>query len=138
MSKLRSQLDQLANAFANGVLAAIRGASIEDLLGESRGAGGRARRAPGGGGGGQPDPLRGAKKRGRGGRLARRSAEDIQKVLAKVVSLVRGKKAGLRSEQIRKVLGLDVREVPRVLKEGLRTKKLRSKGQKRSTTYFAG
>jgi hypothetical protein len=138
MSKLRSQLDQLANTFANGVLAAIRGASIEDLLGESRGAGGRARRAPGGGGGGQPDPLRGAKKRGRGGRLARRSAEDIQKVLAKVVSLVRGKKAGLRSEQIRKVLGLDVREVPRVLKEGLRTKKLRSKGQKRSTTYFAG
>jgi hypothetical protein len=136
MSKLRSQLDQLANTFANGVLAAIRGASIEDLLGESRGAGGRARRAPGGGGGGQPDPLRGAKKRG--GRLARRSAEDIQKVLAKVVSLVREKKAGLRSEQIRKVLGLDVREVPRVLKEGLRTKKLRSKGQKRSTTYFAG
>lgn len=30
-----------------------------------------------------------------------------------------------------------VREVPRVLKEGLAKKKLRSKGQKRATTYLA-
>jgi hypothetical protein len=35
------------------------------------------------------------------------------------------------------MLGLDVREVPRILKEGLTSKKLRSKGQKRATTYFA-
>jgi Fic family protein len=50
---------------------------------------------------------------------------------------VKAKKTGLRSEEIRRALKLDVREVPRVLKEGLTKKKLRSKGQKRATTYFA-
>jgi hypothetical protein len=29
------------------------------------------------------------------------------------------------------------KEMPRILKEGLSTKKLTSKGQKRATTYFA-
>ena len=29
------------------------------------------------------------------------------------------------------------KEMPRILKEGLATKKLTSKGQKRATTYFA-
>jgi Fic family protein len=57
--------------------------------------------------------------------------------LGTIVTLLKGKKAGLRSEQIRAALKLDVREVPRVLKEGLAKKRLRSKGQKRATTYFA-
>jgi len=39
---------------------------------------------------------------------------------------------------IRKALKLDVREVPRVLKEGLSKKKLKSRGQKRATTYTVG
>jgi hypothetical protein len=47
----------------------------------------------------------------------------------------RGK--GLRSEQIQKALGVDKRELPRVLKTGLTKKVLRSKGQKRATQYFA-
>ena len=51
--------------------------------------------------------------------------------------LVRKSTKGLRSEEIRKALKLDVREVPRVLKEGLAKKKLKSRGQKRATTYFA-
>jgi Fic family protein len=53
-----------------------------------------------------------------------------------VVILVRKSKKGIRSEEIRKALKLDVREVPRVFKEGLTKKKLKSKGQKRATTYF--
>jgi len=133
-TSLRSQLNDLAQSFADGVLAAVRTASIEDLLAESGARGGR--HSPGGGGGGQPDPLR---KRGRlRGRLARRTQEEIEATLAKVVAAVtatRGK--GLRAEEIRKALALDVREVPRVLKEGLRTKKLKARGQKRATTYSA-
>jgi len=43
----------------------------------------------------------------------------------------------MRSEEIRKALKLDVREVPRVLKEGLSKKKLKSRGQKRATRYSA-
>jgi hypothetical protein len=127
-TSLRSQLNDLATTFADGVLAAIRTASLDDLLAES---GGRRRGREGGGG--QPDPLRGAQ-----GRLARRTQEQIEATLAKVIAAVRAAKGeGLRAEEIRKALRLDVREVPRVLKEGLRTRKLKAKGQKRATTYRA-
>jgi general secretion pathway protein A len=72
------------------------------------------------------------------GRLPRRSIEDIQKTLDRVVAAVKATKGkGLRAEEIRKQLSLDVREVPRVLKEGVRKKRLRTKGQKRATTYYA-
>ena len=130
MPTLHSALDSLAQSFATGVIAVIRTASIEDLLAES---GGATRRGPGrppGGGAstGTPRPRK-------SGRLARRSPEQIEATLGKVVALVKGKKDGLRSEEIRKALKLDVREVPRVLKDGLAKKKLKSKGQKRATVY---
>ena len=126
-NSLRSQLDQLAQSFADGVLAAIRTASLEDLLAESGGRRGGARDE---GGRGQPDPVL------IGGRLARRTQAQIEAMLAKVLAAVRATRGkGLRAEEIRKQLGLDVREVPRVLKEGLRTKKLKAKGQKRATVY---
>ncbi|HEY4015776.1 MAG TPA: hypothetical protein VGM06_20690 [Polyangiaceae bacterium] len=47
-------------------------------------------------------------------------------------------KEGLRAEQIRSELGLQAKEMPRILKEGLGKKSLKAKGQKRATTYFAG
>jgi len=128
-TNLRSTLNDLADTFASGVLAAIRRASIEDLLAES---GGSARRGPGRPRGGATS---GKAKRTRSGRLARRSPEDIAQVLAQVVGLVKRSKAGMRSEEIRKALKLDVREVPRVLREGLAKKALKSKGQKRATVY---
>jgi hypothetical protein len=71
------------------------------------------------------------------GRLPRRSPAQIAKALAQVVALVKTKKAGLRSEQIRAALHMQPKEMPRVLKEGLTKKVLKSKGQKRSTTYTA-
>lgn len=123
MSTLRSQLDSLAHQFASSVLEAIRSASIEELLD------GRRLR---GGGGELPVPVR-----KHDGRLPRRSSDDIARTLDRVVSVVKKNKEGMRAEEIRKALGLDVREMPRVLKEGLTKKKLRSKGQKRATTYFA-
>ena len=72
------------------------------------------------------------------GRLARRSLEEIQAVVADVVKLVSKHPDGLRSETIRTELDLDVREVPRVLKEGVAMGALKSTGQKRATVYFAG
>lgn len=129
MSNLRQTLDSLAQQFADGVLNALRSASLEDLQAEA--AGGRRH---GLGGGAQPDPLR----RARAGRLPRRSHEEIEATLAKVIAAVKATKAkGLRAEEIREALDLDRREVPRVLKEGLKTKRLRVKGQKRASTYFA-
>ncbi len=72
-----------------------------------------------------------------GGRLPRRSAEDIAQALSEVVALAKKNKEGLRAEQIRVEIGLQPKEMPRILKEGLSTKALKSKGQKRATTYFA-
>jgi len=123
MSDLKTKIESLASSFADGVLAAVRSASLDDLLAES---------------GASPRGPSAARTRGRraAGRLTRRSAQEIARTLDRVVSAVKASK-GLRAEEIRKALSLDVREVPRVLKEGLKTRKLRAKGQKRATTYFA-
>lgn len=75
--------------------------------------------------------------RSESGRLARRSADEIAALLVQVVALVKKSKAGMRAEQIRSTLGMQPREMPRILKEGLSTRKLKTKGQKRATTYFA-
>jgi hypothetical protein len=131
---LRSNLAVLAASFANAVLDAIRGASLEELLSEA--GAGPQRRGPG-----RPrksaTTSAAASSRRSSGRLARRSPEQIAKALDQVVALVKGKKDGLRAEQIRAALKMQSKEMPRVLKEGLAKKKLKSKGQKRATTYFA-
>jgi hypothetical protein len=130
MSNLRSRLADLASSFTDSVIDAIRGTSLEELLSES-GARGKTR---------QPEamprtPSRAA--RTASGRLPRRSADDIATELDKIVALVQKHKDGLRAEQIRTELEMQAKELPRVLKEGLNSKRLRSKGQKRATTYFA-
>jgi hypothetical protein len=141
MPTLRSQLDALAATFATQIVAAIQGASLQELLvsgGGGQGGGGRRTRAVAGGGG-QPDPLAVpvTAKRAKNGRLPRRSAEEIQAALQKIVLLVKTHKAGMRAEEIRAALGMQAKEMPRILKEGLSKKKLSSKGQKRATTYSA-
>jgi hypothetical protein len=130
MSNLRSRLADLASTFTDSVIDAIRSTSLEELLTES-GSRPKTRQAEA--------PTRTAPKVARpaSGRLPRRSAEDIAGELDRIVSLVQKHKDGLRAEQIRAELGLQAKELPRVLKEGLSSKKLRSKGQKRATTYFA-
>ena len=54
-----------------------------------------------------------------------------------MIALLKGKKDGLRAEQIRAALKMQSKEMPRVLREGLAKKKLKAKGQKRATTYTA-
>ncbi len=134
MSNLRSRLSDLASSFADSVVEVIRSSSLEELLSES---GSRARphsaEKPA-----KVAAVKAAKApRASSGRLPRRSADDIAAELAKVVTLVQKNKDGLRAEQIRTELGLQAKELPRVLKEGLSSRLLRSRGQKRATTYFA-
>lgn len=131
MSNLHSQLASLAGSFASAVLEAIKGASLEELISESRTPTAKARREPAANG--APRPARARTS----GRLRRRSPDDIAKALEKVVVLLRRHKQGQRAEQIRQQLGMQAKEMPRVLKEGLAKKQLKSKGQKRATTYFA-
>jgi hypothetical protein len=145
MSTLRSSLNDLAASFTTAVLAAIRSTNLDDLLAETRGgrparAAGPVRRGASNGAGVKVAARasgRGAASAARAGRLRRRSAEEIAGVLDGIVALLKKNRAGLRAEQIRSELGLQAKEMPRVLKEGLSTQKLKSKGQKRATTYFA-
>jgi hypothetical protein len=134
-TSLQSTLNDLAANFADSVLKAIRGASLDELLASNGHApkNGAALRAPAA----APSARPGRKGPAPSGRLPRRSADDIAKALAQVVSLVKKHRDGLRAEQIRAELGLQAKEMPRVLKEGLQKKALKSKGQKRATTYFA-
>jgi hypothetical protein len=131
MSTLRSRLDSLAAAFASAVVDAIRGASLHELVVPN----GRA--APAGRAAAAPVTKATAPKTTRSGRLKRRSGEDIGQVLDQIVALVKKNKDGLRAEQIRTELNLQAKELPRVLKEGLSSKRLRKTGQKRATVYSA-
>jgi hypothetical protein len=141
MPTLRATLASLAQAFADSVFAAIRGASLEELLEDTTG--GAARRRPGrlptlASLPGLPLPARsGRPTPAKSGRLKRRSPEEIAKALDGVVLLVKSSREGLRSEQIREALGMDRKEMPRVLKEGLAKRRLRAKGNKRATVYTA-
>ena len=108
MPTLRFQLDALASSFASAVVEAIRGASLQELVEHE---GGNGRRVAGGGG--QPDPLSVPKKRGKNGRLPRRSAEEIAATLNRIVLLVKTHKNGMRAEEIRSKLGMESKEMPR-------------------------
>lgn len=133
MASLRSALDRLASEFAASVLAAIRSASLDELVADGGGTRGGAGRPPKARAKGEVKPARVA----RSGRLKRRSPEDIAEALDQIVALVKKHKDGLRAEEIRANLGMEAKEMPRVLKEGLAKRKLKAKGQKRATTYTA-
>jgi hypothetical protein len=138
---LKEALHTLAGEFAESILAALRGASLDELLSESGVStvtaapvrASRAEAAPVKRG--RPAKAGGAKT----GRLARRSLEQIQESAAAVAALLKSHKEGLRAEDIRKALELDRREVPRILQQGLADKLFRVlSGAKRSTTYAVG
>jgi hypothetical protein len=140
MNTLKSRLDSLASSFATEVVRAIQAASLEELMGSGVVGGGKRRPGrPRGAGAAPAVPAEttATPRARKGSRLTRRSPEEIKATLDKVHGLLKSSKGGLRAEQIRAALKLDVREMPRVLKEGLAAKRLTSKGQKRATTYFA-
>ncbi len=136
---LRSTLQELSSKFANAIFDAIGGATLEELLSASKGGSAAVRN-------GAPSVRQQAKGPGEEartprriprGRLARRSPEQIAQAVAQVVALVKKHKDGLRSEEIRAELGMQSKELPRVLREGVAKKLLKSKGQKRATRYSA-
>lgn len=122
---LQQTLSMLATTFADQILEAIQSSSLEELTGGAR---------PKANGAHTNGIAKAATKSS--GRLARRSMEDIQKILDNICALLSKKPEGLRAEDIRAALKLEAREMPRVLKEGITKKLLRTTGQKRATTYF--
>jgi hypothetical protein len=131
---LRSHLDALATRLANEILTTIQGASLQELVASGGGEVGAGRTRGAVADGGNEAAVT---NKGNALRLPRRSPAEIAKVLEKVVLLVKTHRDGMRSEDIRSMLGMQANEMPRILREGLATNKLASKGNKRATTYFA-
>src|SRR5437868_6553105 len=100
MSNLKNTLENLASQFASSVLDALRGASLDELMRVSGGGGGGARR------GARPAA---ATRRGRGGRLGRRTQDEIEKVDESIVGLLEKNPDGMRAEQIRSSLGVEAK-----------------------------
>jgi hypothetical protein len=120
MSTLKASIESLAAQFAQGVLAAIHGASLEEILDGSVPA---AR-------------VSAPSRRARGGKRVRRSAKDIAGVATQIVALVAKHPKGLRGEHIRKELGIAKNHWMKPLGLALGSKRIRKTGEKRSTTYF--
>ena len=143
MSPLRTTIHELAQAFADSLLEAIRRAPVGDISGPERPE--RPERPVVGRPAARTRSSASAKKakdapravKASTRRPKRRSPQDIAGALAQVVAVVKKAKGGMRAEQIRTALGMHPKEMPRVLHEGLAKKTLRKKGQKRATTYFA-
>lgn len=127
MSTLKKTIEDLAADFALSIIDALRAASIDELTGVGRGTV-RAARAPG-----RAPSAEGGR---RSGRLGRRSANDIGRMVENIVSLLQSQPEGLRAEQIREALAVQAKELPRPLADGLAAGRIKKSGQKRATTYF--
>lgn len=133
MSELKKTIEDLAATFASNVIAALRGASIDELFVLTNG--GPVRRGPG-----RPPASTAASSVGVGrkARRVRRSPSDIGKVVEDILALLGKHPEGLRSEQIREALNLQAKELPRPLAEGLGDGRIKKSGERRATTYFVG
>jgi hypothetical protein len=139
---LKNTISRLAETFASEILAALRTASLDDLTALAGGGGGggaaaAGRRRPGRPAKAAAAPAAAGSKVPRVKKGGRRSAGDIEKVATAIVGAVKGAKAGLRSEQIQKALGLSKKDTQRPIAWALEKKLLRKTGEKRGTTYFA-
>ena len=82
-----------------------------------------------------PPPAQVKARHGR--KRGRRSPADMTELVDRIVELLRGSKTGLRAEQIRAGLGVGAQDLSRPIAAGLAAKRLKKRGQKRATTYFA-
>jgi hypothetical protein len=127
-SNLRRAIEALAGELAEGVLRALRGATLADLMGD--GGAVAISRAPASASSAAP------KRRVRGKRV-RRSSSDLEGAVGKIVSTLRVAGAkGLRAEVLRKRVGLGRRAMMRPVALALSSKRIRKTGEKRATTYF--
>jgi hypothetical protein len=136
-NQLQSTIQKLSEVFAANVIQALRSMSLEEI--STLGVGG-ARRGPG-----RPPknafaaPTHHASSSSRGGskRLARRSSADLEKMVERIVSLVKSSKKGINAEGIRTALKVPRKVLPRPMAMALASKKIKKKGHKRATMYFS-
>jgi hypothetical protein len=120
----------LVESFTNDLSTVMRRAAIEDVHAKLSLALGNTqprRRGPG-----RPRDAR-AGKRGRPGKF---TPEQLEKHGASILALLK-KSPGARSEQLSSAMKMDAPTLRIPLKALIAAKKIKVKGQKRGTTYFA-
>ena len=130
---LQQEIQALGQQFAEGVLAALRNASLEDLLAD-RTTGAKVApktTAP------KASIAKPKESESNGGGRVRRSPSDIAHVTGLIVAKLREHKAGMRSEQIQTVLKLSKAEIVGPLTAALLAGRIRKTGERRATTYYA-
>jgi hypothetical protein len=129
MSDLQSRLQAVANDLVMQIIAVLKDSKADELFGVLSGA--TPNRAP------PPSvPTPAPAPRAPSVRLERRTTQDIGQTLDRIVDLLEHNPEGLRSEEIRSLLRLEVKELPRPITEGLTSGRIKKTGQKRATTYF--
>lgn len=134
MSRIRAAIADLASEFAEGVLAVIRSASVQEILAET-GAAAAEMAARG---------VRRAAERSAGGAARAGSAAGAPAAKApggdaveRIVALLASHPKGLRAEEIRAKLGLGQKDLPKRIAEALASKRIVKEGERRATRYFA-
>lgn len=131
MSDLNSQISKLVSEFVDNVTALARRAAVDTLTSSLDDRGGGRRR--GGSLAAVGDVLK-AERRGKG---AKRSSSQLDRLQSRVMEFVTAN-PGMRIEQINKELGTSTRDLQLPIRKLIATGSLKSKGEKRATTYFAG
>jgi hypothetical protein len=132
MSDFQTEMNRVVQGFVAQITELARRAAIDTL--ESA-FGGRS---------GRPAPAAaalvasfGRVGRPRGGRGAKRSSADLEALSQRFASFVKAN-PGLRIEQINKELGTTTKDLALPIRKLISEGVISAKGQKRSTTYFAG
>ena len=119
---LKKRVEELANQFAANVLMAIRGASLDEILEGHRAEPSRATAVT---------PKQAAQPRTKRG--ARPRTPGVEPATIEAALRANGK--ALRSEELRRLTGLDKRAFLRAVGEAIQAKRVTKTGEKRATTY---
>lgn len=133
MSDLNSQISKLVSEFVDNVTALARRAAVDTLTGALDDRNGRRR----GGGGAAALAVGDVLKAERRGKGAKRSSSQLDRLQSRVMEFVTAN-PGMRIEQINKELGTSTRDLQLPIRKLIANGSLKSKGEKRATTYFAG
>ena len=128
MSDFQTEMNRVVSDFVAQITELAR-AAARDMIDQALGRGGRV-----GGGLGGAAMGRSNRSRGRG---AKRSADELDRLAEDFHAFV-AKNPGMRIEQINKQLGTTTKDLALPIRKLISEGALKTKGEKRSTTYFAG
>jgi len=135
MSDFQNDMNHAVQGFVAQITELARRAALETLESAFGGKTGRVGAAPAVAAMAPPSAVRAG--RPRGGRGAKRTAEDLEALSEKFAAFVKAN-PGLRIEQINKELGTTTKDLALPIRKLVADKVISAKGQKRSTTYFPG